>query len=306
MCGQPLVDKAAIHRLQRHQAEMERELKAQAQAKAKELLGIERAQLEQQIRRESKRKELNLEHTITALMHQNDELKRRLERMNSNERSATQEIDIFSQLQITFPSDKIEKCGRGGDIIHIVRHEAGKTQRDAGIIVYECKDTLKWSNSFLTQIRKAGQVHKTPYLILVTQALPLKESLLCVKKDVIVVQPPNATHLARIVRRMVVDSFRAGRRAENQSAKTNCILEYLNSDDFRGTFGSVVSASETLHSLLHEEQRAHERTWTRREQMYADLARKTAAIDEGIHAILEAEDEGRQAKVLPFPQKRRQ
>lgn len=284
---------------------MEKKMAAEAKAKAKKELADERARWEQQFKQEHARRERSRERTMQALMDKNEELTRRLERMSANERGEAHEVDVFGQLQAAFSGDRIDKRGRGGDIIHAVRYEVGGALRDAGTIVYECKDTLRWSNSFISQIKKAGQLHKTAYLVLVTHALPSKEKHFCVKGDVIVVQPSKAVHLAKVVRRMVIETHRAGRRAEGQSAKTSRVLEYLNSDDFKETFGAVVSATETLRELLREEQTAHERVWRRREHAYNDLARKTAAVDEEIQSILEADGEGRAAKVLYFPQQRK-
>lgn len=41
--------------------------------------------------------------------------------------------------------------------------------------------------------------------------------------------------------------------------------------------------------MLQQERRAHERTWTRRQQTYSELERKSIAIDEAIRDIIEAE-----------------
>jgi hypothetical protein len=54
--------------------------------------------------------------------------------------------------------------------------------------------------------------------------------------------------------------------------------------------------------MLQKEKQAHERTWTRREQTYAELERKSIAIDEAICGIIEAEPP---AKASHTPARRR-
>ena len=101
------------------------------------------------------------------------------------------------------------------------------------------------------------------------------------------VHPAYAVYVAEIVRRIAIEAHRAGLTAEGQAGKTARLYEYLASEEFCQTFDSIVEAADALAGLLQDEKSGHERMWSRREQAYGDLARKTSAIDESIRTILE-------------------
>ncbi|MGH2764937.1 MAG: DUF2130 domain-containing protein [Actinomycetota bacterium] len=268
-------------RLQMDEMKKQLELKQREVGRLKERQAAERTRMEKSIRtqvgRDFAKRSRALEQSVDALQRQKEELERRVERLTAQERGEFHEVDIFERLVQGFPGDKIEKRGRGGDILHTVRHQSGGRQREAGLILYECKDTLRWSNDFITQIRKAGRSRKTPYLVLVTKAFPRGQKWVLVRNDVVIAHPAYAVYLAEVVRRMVIETDRAGLAASGHDEKTALLYEYLASDRFRQSFQAVVEAADQLSELLGSEKQAHERTWTRREHAYSDLGRQTSA-----------------------------
>ena len=300
-CGQPLTNQAAIDHLHRSESKFEanlrRVLQAEANAAADKKLNQERklvqAKLEKTIRVELEKKqatkERHLEGTVKRLCDQNDELERRLEDLNAPERGDLREEEIFNRLVEAFPEDDIKREGKGGDIMHVVRYRTGKSQRRAGLILYECKDTLRWLNSYIEQIKADGKTHRTRHLLLVTRAMPKGEEGMFIRDDVAVVGPDYVIYLAHVLRQMVIEADRAGLAGQGKAAKTAQLYEYLAGDEFREHFGAVVKAGGKLTAMLQEEKRAHERTWTRREQAYGELESKAIAVDEAICGIIEAE-----------------
>lgn len=106
--------------------------------------------------------------------------------------------------------------------------------------------------------------------------------------------------MAAIVRTMVIESHRAGHRTDGRDEKTARLFEYLSGDQFKQAFGGILGASDSLRLLLAEEKRAHERVWTRREQAYDELGRKSSVVDEAIRTIIEASPRA-DAKVIRLP-----
>jgi hypothetical protein len=157
----------------------------------------------------------------------------------------------------------------------------------AGLIVYECKDTLHWSNGFLEQARKEGRTHRTPYLVIVTGAFPSGEKMLCVKDGVVVVHPSRLIDLAHVMRRMVEEVHRASLTGEGQAAKNAELCGYLSSVEFRQAFDALAHSSDKLVSLLGKERTWHERDWGKRQAIYNELGSKTTAIDTRIRTIIE-------------------
>ena len=181
------------------------------------------------------------------------------------------EADIAEELAHAFPEDDIQREGKGGDILQTVRYQLGRKLEEAGLILYECKDTKRWSNAFLKQIKADGQTHQTPYLLLVSRTLPANEECACVRDDVVIVDPLHVRHLAWIVRRAVIETHRAERAGQDRAGKTARLYEYLRSDEFRGQLSTLVGSerssargcrpSESRMSATGAAASTHTRSW---------------------------------------------
>jgi hypothetical protein len=237
---------------------------------------------------------------ISSLKEQNEAQQRRIEHLTSDERGEMNEEELVSRLHVAFPDDRVERLGRGragSDILHEIRFMVGDKTEVAGLIVYECKDTLQWNNSFIAQAKRARVTHGTPHVVIVSRAFPRGQKDLCVREDVPLVAPSRFVELARILRAMVIELHRAGLTIEGQSAKTAELYEYLSGDEFRQAFDVIVDASTELAGLLNKERTAHERTWAKRQQVYNELGGKAAAIDGRLRAIIERSN-GKKGKVI--------
>jgi hypothetical protein len=267
----------------------------------------ERETTERKIRRELERKqaarERALNRTVERLQEQNSELQRRADRLTASDRGDDNEVDVFKRLTQAFPTDDIKRQGKAGDILETVRSPENGNGERAGLILYECKDTLRWSNGYVAQIKADGATHRTPYLVLVSRALPRGVKDVCIRDGVVIVDRDHALQLAAVMRRLVLEVHRvelAGHRARDKAA---LVYEYLASTDFRQALAEVISASSKLTVMLRKEKRDHERSWTRREQAYGELQRKAIGIDETIRGLLETEPapalDGRRRREVP-------
>lgn len=79
LCGQTLVNEAAVRKLRRREAELEDRYRAEAAAAVEQRLVVERAELERQIRSEHDQRERVRERAMVALHHRNEEIERRLQ-----------------------------------------------------------------------------------------------------------------------------------------------------------------------------------------------------------------------------------
>ena len=319
-CGQPLQNQAAVRRLVASERKQERELQATAKTLAAEQLSEvkekHRAELQEQrikLRAEAETEALRKARAevrtdlakkdglLTRLQEQNEVQRRQIDHLTAGERGELNEERLLQELQAAFPDDRLERVGRGragGDILHEVRIASDARFETAGLIVYECKDTQVWSNSFLEQACKEGESHKTSYLVIVSCAFPRKQKTLFVKDGVVVVDPARAVDLARIMRRMVVEVHRAELTAEGQQAKSAELCEYLGSTEFRRTFDAVAGSGDKLAGLLSQERKWHENTWAKRQSIYTDIGSKAAAIDARIRTIIEKRTPPQNGKVV--------
>jgi hypothetical protein len=326
-CGQPLLDQAAVARLERKRVDFETEVRrtltAEIEARQTAILARERAaakarltvlqqrlgdakadfaartaqlekSVEAQVARKFGRREQALQPTIEHQQHSIEELNRRVERLSAPDRGEFDEAELQRRLSQAFPSDEVEKRGRGGDIIHTVYADQPRSR--AGVIVYECKDTLRWESRYLTEVQTAGRTNKTPFLVIVTKAMPRRQSGLCVEKGVVLVNPAHAVHLAGIMRRLVLETYGAGVRLTGRDDKSTRLYEYICGEQFRQSFRSLTATGDELATLVISERRSHEITWAKRETLYEAVMHRAAEIDGRIRAIVdggEAKPRGR-------------
>ena len=242
-----------------------------------------------------------LRRTIATLSAQNEEQARRIENLSSEERGEFNEQQLVAELKSAFPDDRVERNPRGhsgADILQevCVRRESGL--EPAGTIVYECKDTLRWSNDFITQARRSGTTHGSSYLVVITRAFPRNEKWIAVRTGVVIVHPSRLVHVAHVLRRMVEEVYRAGLTAEGQAMKTQELYGYLSSEEFREAVGALGADADELADMLSKERTWHEGQWAKRQRLYTDVTAKTSAIDARIRAIIERPAE--RASVVPL------
>lgn len=227
---------------------------------------------------------------ISGLRDQNEVQQRRIEHLTADERGEMNEEDLVARLRVAFPDDRIDRVGRGragSDILHEIRYAVGERTEVAGLVVYECKDTLQWNNAFVAQAKKARVTHRTPHVVVVSRAFPRTEKVLCVREDVPIVAPARLVDLANVMRGMVIELHRAGLTGEDHAAKTQDLYEYLSGNEFRQAFDTLLDASDELNDLLSKERRAHESTWEKRQHIYNELGGRAAAIDGRLRTIIE-------------------
>lgn len=110
-----------------------------------------------------------------------------------------------------------------------------------------------------------------------------------VRDDVVIADAGHALHLAQILRRMAIETHRAGLADQDHAGKTARLFEYLRSEEFREHLGAVVETGGKLDEMLQKERRAHERTWSQGHEIYTELSRQSVAIDETISGIIESD-----------------
>ncbi len=311
-CGQPLANASAVQRLQRVERERAREVEKLAKEQAavlgqrqtekleakmqseRDKLERERARLGETERRRVAREYALREKQVNAvaddLKKKNDDLQRRIEKLSAPARGDFNEDKVFNQLVGAFHADKITRVAKGApgaDILQEVRaREAG---RAAGLIAYECKDVARWSNSFVAQLKHAGALHRTPYLVLVTNAFPAKKdgTVVYVDDGVIVTEERCLIVIAGILRAQIIEMQRARLGADAREQRTAALLHYVTSAEFKDNLNDVLATTAELEHLLAKERLDHTKVWTRRESLYQAISERISEVEEQLRVIVE-------------------
>jgi hypothetical protein len=300
-CGQPLLNKQAAEHLQHQVATYEATQAAEVEAEVrKQFADADRKERDRRDQVFSTR-ERQLALTLKKLQEQNSELSRRVERLSAGDRGEINEDEIVSRLTRAFPDDDFRRTRRGqrgADIFQRVRFRTGGDLTEAGLIIYECKDTLRWNNRFITQMKGQAKLHATPYAVLVSRCFPPGLKSLVVVDEIVVVDPARAAPLAEIMRRMVIESYRTGAVAGSQAAKTTELFRFISSTKFGQAFDTLAESVEALDGLLNRERQSHQKIWTERGQLYQNVNDTVIAIDQRFKAILEGKAKERSVRVL--------
>ncbi|EWS99577.1 hypothetical protein N865_01265 [Intrasporangium oryzae NRRL B-24470] len=234
-----------------------------------------------------------LRRIIDRLKAEKDQLRQELEEVRPQVRGDMDEDKLVSVLSRAFEGDDIQRnaARRGADVLHTVNYGVGGGQKQAGLIVYECKDTKNWLNDFITQARTSRDLHHAQYAVLVTHAFPSKESRpLFVRDNVIVVEPDRdrVVAVASLLRSLAIEIARAQSRTTDRSAATQ-LFDYVKSADFHHAVQFVYDARKRLESLLQKEQRSHQKDWAAREKLYRDFAERVLQVESHIGAIIQGD-----------------
>ena len=283
--------------LQEARKNQEAKVKVEVRKQVADAEASQRTRLEQEFGKRDKQ----LQATLTKVQEQNAELSRRVERLSAGDRGEFNEEEILAQLSRAFPDDDIKRTRRGQRGADIFQHVRVRTDGDfieAGLIIYECKDTLHWNNSFITQMKAQAKLHRTPYAILVSRCFPRGSQNLAVINDIVVIEPARSVALAEVMRRMVIETYRSGAVTGSRAEKTAELFRFVSSMEFRQKFDSLSEANDALQASLTRERQSHQRVWTERERLYHAMGDATIEIDSRFKAILESKGKGKALRSL--------
>lgn len=274
-------EKARIQEEARQKAQKEAASKweKQTEAERKELAELKRKlkTMEGDVENAHKRgQEQGAQKMRSQLQPQIDKLQRELEQKTSENRGSDAELDLFSALERSFPSDRIErveKGKKGADIIHRIIENG----QELGKIIYECKDVLTWQNAFVAKAQDYQRQYKTSHVLVVSRAFPKKQKEFCVEKGIPIVSPPFAVALSKIIREAVAQIGRLETSQAGRESKARQLYEYITGTEFLGQFRSIAEFVTTLKEYLGKEKEWHENQWRKHEQVhkrFEDLNRK--------------------------------
>jgi len=276
-------------------AEAERPLKGQIEDLNKKLREGERkrdaevAKAKKEAAEDAREKE-QLKHTVemSRLQSKVEDLNRRLEKKSGEQFGEEGELDLHAELMRAFPSDKIERIGRGviGADIH---HKVMDGERIAGCIVYESKNVSSWLNTFITQAQKYHTQYGTPYVMVVSRVFPKKQRGMCVVDDVPVVEPRLATTLAAVMREGILEIAKLRLTKMGTDEKAQELLAYVVGNEFQMRFRDMASAVEELQNIQRSERTWHENQWSKQSRLHSQIESRHREVNANLHLIVKSE-----------------
>jgi hypothetical protein len=211
------------------------------------------------------------------------------------------ELELVKDLKKNFPKDKIEHHGKGGDILHAVVHKS----KEIGRILFECKKTSQFSQSYIAQTRLALAKRSATYGVLVTHAMKKGTAGFWVEDGILVVHPFGAVHVAGVLRGSMIELFATDITAREANRRAMALMDYMRGDDFKRLVEDTIFRTRQLYEGLKKEIRNHKKIWMQRYEHYFNVYHNSAELKQSTANILHGAKPARLAKtdmkLLPPP-----
>lgn len=226
------------------------------------------------------------EALIAGMQRKIDDLLRSSARSSEQLQGETLELTLKAVLAKTFPSDSIHavlKGENGGDIIHRINDTAGRL---CGTILWEAKQTKKWSTAWLKKARDDQRRAKADTAIIVSSALPKELETFGLVENVWVTQLRFAIPLAMVLRRSLNDLTNSRLSLLGQRTKMERVYYYLTGPGFRDRFNAIVERFLDMQTDLDLERMNIMRIWAKREQQIKGVLESSTGMYGDIEGIV--------------------
>ncbi len=215
-------------------------------------------------------------------------LKRKVEAKTSNDLGDGAEIDLYEALKAEFDpkGDNIARVPKGHPGADIVHHVVYK-KASCGKILIDSKNRQAWQNNYATKLAEDMAAEKADYAVLASIVFPKDERELCLRDNVIVVQPARVVALVRILRQALVRIHQQKLGNEQKEEKKAQLYALIASEAFRRKFDQAAKLTTTLLDLDVEENTAHKKVWMKRGTALKSIERLIGAMDEEIRNIID-------------------
>jgi hypothetical protein len=269
---------AELIRKERELDDARRELDLTIEKKVQADLTAEREKAKKEAEEELKLKVMEKDQTITAMQKQIEDLKRRAEQGSQQLQGEVQEMELESLLAAKFPRDTIQPVPKGefgGDVLQRV---VGPLNQVCGTILWECKRTKNWSDSWLPKLREDQRAAKAEIAVIISQALPKEVETFGFVDGVWVADPKVTLPVAMSLRQTLIEVASVRQASEGQQTKMEMIYGYLTGPRFRQRIQAIVEAFSSMREDLDREKKVITRQWAKREEQIDRVMQATVGM----------------------------
>lgn len=184
------------------------------------------------------------------------------------------EDKLLTALKEQFPDDKFQHTGKGGDIVHTIIYK----DKEVGVIVYECKRVLKFTQSHINQTAKAKSTRNADYGILVTNATKKGYNGFGIEKNVIIIHPAGVLSLAKLLRERIIQIANLNLSKEERGKVVQEIMEYMACAEFKNSLETIIQIVKDEYEDLKKEVTEHLNRWGRKRDAYLNIYKETISV----------------------------
>jgi len=215
---------------------------------------------------------------IADMQRRVEELQHKVEQGSQQLQGEVHELDLESLLKSKFPRDLIEPVPKGqfgGDVLQRVVSETGLT---CGVLIWECKRTRNWSDSWLAKLRADQRTAKADVAVILTTTLPKGVEAFDRLEDVWVTGSKAVVPLALALRQSLIEVAGARQAGEGQQTKMEVVYQYLVGPRFKQRVSAIVEAFSSMQEDLDKEKKALTRQWAKREEQIERVMQATLGM----------------------------
>lgn len=192
------------------------------------------------------------------------------------------EKEVEKMLKENFPDDEIKSTGKKGDVIQTVIFN----KKPVGSILYECKKTEKYDNSFIKEIKRHQEIAHADYGVIVTHAMKQNKSNFFIEDSIIVINPLGLLDIAYLLRITLIQITEMKLTKEKTEQKGQEILRYMQTGEFKKYMIDNVEKSKSAYNILIKEVDSHKKNWEERLKIYFIIHQNTQNVRLAIGKIL--------------------
>ena len=250
-----------IRGLKRRDNERELEMKKKLLEEEEKIRLEALKKAEEEHRIKDAEKDKKLQDAIKA----NEELRRKLEQGSQQTQGESMELALEGRLRAEFPMDiitEVKKGQRGADVLQEV---VDKLNRKCGTILWESKNA-KWTEGWILKLKEDQRRAKADLAVLVSVDLPPSIETFSYLNGVWVGGVNDYLPLALALRFNLVSLYHERQNQEGQDEKMKILYQYLTGNEFRQRVEAIVEAFGTMQMELEREKRWFSVKWARQEK----------------------------------------
>ena len=268
--------KALVSQLQREKDELKEFIEAESELKFNAMLVQEKEKIRATESEKNKLDVQKRDKLIDDLTKRLEDAQKRLEQGSNKLQGEVKEIELRDYLKQAFPIDAVDdvKNGvRGADVIQVVKNNIGLP---IGTILYERKQTLNFSEGWISKLNDDGRTSKVDVCVLVTRAMPKDNNETHLRDGVWVCTFDDLPLLTILLRDGLIKQSAALVVQENKGDKMTMLYDYLLSNDFKNHILGILDAFKKMDKAVRKE----------KEDMVKRLAEREAHIWQAKNSIL--------------------
>ena len=187
-------------------------------------------------------------------------------------------MELESLLAAKFPRDTIQPVAKGefgGDVLQRV---VGPLNQVCGTILWECKRTKNWSDSWLPKLREDQRAAKAEVAVIISQVLPKDVETFDLVDGVWVAHPKVTLPVAMSLRQTLIEVAGTRQASEGQQTKMEMVYQYLTGPRFRQRIQAIVEAFSSMREDLDRERKVITRQWAKREEQIDRVMQATVGM----------------------------